>query len=82
MAGDMTFNELYNAHDASVYPVVDAFGLPQGIHFGVKRNDDTMAWLLTETEAALLVARLLAILPARTASEAVALSELARREGE
>jgi hypothetical protein len=72
----MTSIELYSAHDANVYPVVGTFGT----HYGVKRSDH--AWLLTETEAALLVARLLAILPARTASEAVALSETIRREKE
>ncbi len=71
----MTSTELYNAHDACVYPVVGTLGEPPPLYV-VQQSDDTPAWLLTETEAALLVARLLAMLPARMGSIAIELSEI------
>lgn len=74
----MTFDKLYKAHEAAGYPdaQVDDY-LPDKF---VVWTLDGGANILTETEAALLCARLLAILPAATASEAVALSESIRRD--
>lgn len=75
----MIFNELYEAHEKADTPVVAEHDF-DGFKYRIGRWG--YGWALTELDAALLVARLLAMLPPRTASEAVALSELVRREGE
>lgn len=70
----MTFTELFYANEETQYPSVSLIGIHYWLGFPL-----SVAYL-TETEAALLCARLLAILPAATASEAVALSESIRRD--
>ena len=70
----MTFTELFNANEETQYPSVSLIGVHYWLGFPL-----SVAYL-TETEAALLCARLLAKLPAPIATMAVELSEIIRTD--